>query len=254
MSLLYKEYIKFLKENANSERAEKGKAYLYSNLEHYGVDTWTGREFFKKHKKEILDLSKEKALEVTKFYWEKPSFEERSFGLKILKAHKKELTTNDMPLIEKMMRESEGWAFLDSLIIPIMPVILDKNPKAYSYLKKWIKDDDFWVRRSALLAQIMFFRENRGNKKLFYDLAVSQFDESWIDEKYAKYKSDPKHYLHPKRAKFFIRKAIGWATREISHKDPKGAYKFLKKYKDQMSGLSFRDGSRKLPDEYKNKL
>jgi 3-methyladenine DNA glycosylase AlkD len=78
-------------------------------------------------------------------------------------------------------------------------------------------------------------------------LAKSQFDESWIEENY----QDPKQR---KRARFFIRKAIGWTVREISVKEPKSAFKFLKEYKDQMSGLSFHDGSRKLPWEYQREL
>jgi len=241
MKNLQKEYLKFLKEHSNKNRAVKEKAYLYSELIHYGVSAGERRKFFKKHKKELTALSKVKALRLVKFYWEKPSFEERSLALNILNLHKDKLTGKDMPLIEKLMRESKGWAFLDNLIIPIMPVILEKKPETYLYLKKWIKDDDYWVRRSALLAQVLFFRANQnGDKKLFFKLAKSQFDESWIEKKY----KDP---LKKKRARFFIRKAIGWTIREISRQDPKTAFDFLKKYKNEMSCLSFKDGSRKLP-------
>ena len=152
-------------------------------------------------------------------------------------------------LIEKLMRESNGWAFLDSLIIPIMPLLFEKDSReVYKYLKKWIEDDDFWVRRSALLAQVLPFRANKGgDKNLFFELATSQFDESWIEEKY----KDPEKR---KRARFFIRKAIGWAIREISKKDPETAFDFLQKHKGEMSGLSFREGSRKLPEDLQKKL
>ena len=248
MQAFQKEYLKFLKQNANSERAAKEKAYLYSDLKHYGVNTQEKRKFIKKYQKNLENLSKQEALKLVKYYWDKPFFEERSLALTILNLHKESLTTKDMPLIEKLMRESRGWAFLDNLIIPVMPVILEKDPKAYEYLKKWIKDDDFWVRRSALLAQVLFFRKNSGgDKQLFFDLAKSQFDESWINEKY----TDP---LQRKRARFFIRKAIGWTIREISNKDPKTAYKFLRTNKTEMSGLSFRDGSRKLSQEMQDSL
>ena len=79
------------------------------------------------------------------------------------------------------------------------------------------------------------------------DLAKSQFDESWIDSVYKT--TDDK-----KRARFFIRKAIGWSLRELGNNDPKAAFEFLSENKTKMSGLSFRDGSRRLPPEYRNKL
>jgi 3-methyladenine DNA glycosylase AlkD len=61
-----------------------------------------------------------------------------------------------MPLIEKLMKESKGWMLLDELIIPIMPILLERDRRAYAYLDKWIKDNDFWARRSALLSQLIF--------------------------------------------------------------------------------------------------
>jgi 3-methyladenine DNA glycosylase AlkD len=249
MNTLVEEYKIFLAEHADKQRAEKEKAYLYSELEHYGVSVWEIRKFVKKHKKELTALDKKEVLKLVKFFWDKPSHEERSLALSILNLHKDTLTLEDMPLIEQLMRESKGWAFLDSLIIPIMPVMIEKDPqKAYGYLKKWIKDDDFWVRRSALLAQILPFRANNGgDKNLFFELARSQFDESWIDEKY-------EDSQDRKRARFFIRKAIGWTIREISQKDPNTAFDFLKKHKGEMSGLSFREGSRKLPEDLQKKL
>lgn len=249
MENLHEEFSRFLKDHSDKARAQKDKAYLYSELEHYGVSVWELRKFLKKYEKELASLNKKEALELVDFYWHKPSHEERSMALSILNLHKVELTLEDMPLIEKLMRESKGWAFLDSLIIPIMPVMFEKDPqKAADYLKKWIIDDDFWVRRSALLAQVLPFRANQGgDKHLFFELAASQFDESWIEEKYP----DPEKR---KRARFFIRKAIGWTIREISQKDPETAFDFLKRYRDDMAGLSFREGSRKLPEDLQKKL
>ncbi len=60
--------------------------------------------------------------------------------------------------------------------------------------------------------------------------------------------------LQNKRAKFFIRKAIGWTLREMSQKDPKVVFEFLKANKNKMSGLSFREGSRKLPESFRKKI
>jgi len=248
MPKVIKDYQTYLKKHTNPKRAIKEKAYLYSDLKHYGVSTGEKRKFKKKYDKQIKELPKKEALKWAKKLWGMPYFEERSFGLRILNLHKENLDLSDMPVIEKFMRESKGWAFLDSLIIPLMHPLIKKDKKAYTYLKKWIKGDDFWIRRSALLAQLLFFREGKGgDKKLFFKFAVSQFDESWIDKLY-------KDKLINKRAKFFIRKAIGWTLREMSLNDPQTVYNFLRENKSEMSGLSFREGSRRLPVKLQENL
>jgi len=235
-----KDYREFLKSNSNPERARQEKRYLYSDLKHYGVSVWERRKYGKKVNQDIKRLSKKDALSLVKKFWAMPYFEERAMALGILDVHKDSLNISDMPLIEKMMREARGWAFLDSLIIPFMPIVIRKNKKAYNYLRKWIADKDFWVRRSALLAQLLFFRkDDNGDRELFFEMAKSQFDEGWIDKEYKDAESR-------KRARFFIRKAIGWTLREMSVKQPKIVAEFAEKYKDQMSGLTYREATRKL--------
>lgn len=235
-----KDYRQYLEKNFNAERAVQEKRYLYSDLKHYGVSVWKITAYAKSQKKFIANLSKPKLLQLIKSLWQQPSHEEKSLALEFLNFGAGKLTIKDMPLIERLMLECRGWALLDSLIVPLMPGILTKDKTAYGYLTKWIKDDDFWVRRSALLAQLLFFRNGvGGDKNLFFKLAESQFDESWIDKVY----SDS---LTRSRARFFIRKAIGWILREMSIKDPKSVRQFLVKNKTKMSGLSFKEGSRKL--------
>ncbi|GIK84147.1 MAG: hypothetical protein BroJett025_07690 [Patescibacteria group bacterium] len=243
-----KAYYEFLIEHTNPQRAKKEKAYLYSDFKHYGIAFGLRSQFIKKYKKELAQLEKTDALNLIDTLWHKDSFEEKMLALDVLGLHAKKIDHTDMPFIEHLLRTSKGWALLDSFIIQIMPGLLEREPQTYDILKKWITDSDFWVRRSALLSQLLFFRKNNGgNKKLFFDFAVSQFDEGWIDSLY-------KNTLDKKRAKFFIRKAIGWALREMSVKDPQPVFKFLKRYKNEMSGLSFREGSRKLPEELKKLL
>lgn len=248
MKVLHAELLTYLEQYANPKKAAKEKAYLYSDLKHYGLSSAQRGTFYKQHKNKIKSLVKAEAIEFIKFFWDKPSFDERCVAIGIINDHKEKLTLEDMNLIEQLMREANGWAFLDSLIIPIMPHILKQDSKAYAYLTKWIADDDYWVRRSALLAQLLFFRDGfGGNKQLFFELAKSQFDESWIDKAYASIEDR-------KRARFFIRKATGWTLREISQKDPESVVDFLNNNKHEMSGLSYREGARKLPDEYKKRL
>ncbi len=239
-SALHKEYLSYLKQHKDPVRAIKDKAYLYSDLKHYGLPSAIIGAFFKVQDKQLAQLKKPEVVKFIKYFWGLPSFEERCLAVHILNLHAEKLNKTDMPLIEKLMRESKGWSFLDSLIIPLMPKLLVKDRSIYKYLTKWIVDKDFWVRRSALLAQNLFFRKGiGGDAELFFDLARSQFDEKWIDANYT-------GSLSKKRARFFIRKAIGWALREMSGKNPNVVQKFLRENKGMMSGLSYKEGSAKL--------
>lgn len=237
---LKKDYLNYLKKNENKERAIKEKAYLYSSFDHYGLSSTQMGNYFKTLNKDIAKLTHKDLYEYVNYFWQRPSHEEKELALHFLNQRATDLTIKDMPLIEKLMRESKGWVYLDSLIIPLMPEIISKNKEGYDYLRKWIKDDDFWVRRSALLAQLFFFRKGEGgDKKLFYELAESQLDESWINNIY-------KDKLENSRAKFFIRKAIGWMLRDMSIKDPKSVIEFVEKNKSKMAGLTVKEALRKI--------
>ena len=101
----------FLKENFDHIRAKNEKAYLYSDLKHYGVAVTPRRNYIKTYKKELVNLSKSEALDWVKTLWKDDYFEVRAVAITILNLHVDELDKFDVSLIEKMMRESGGWAF-----------------------------------------------------------------------------------------------------------------------------------------------
>ncbi len=134
-----------------------------------------------------------------------------------------------MPMLEQMLMQSTGWDMVDDISIHLVGTVLEKDKKAYKYLKKWSRSDNFWMRRASLISQILLFRKDAGDKKLFF-----KFAEDMIGEK-----------------EFFIRKAIGWALREIAKASPEEAFDFLMKVKDRASGLTLREGAKRLPEKMK---
>ena len=72
----------------------------------------------------------------------------------------------------------------------------------------------------------------KGNKKLFFEFA-----EKMLSEK-----------------EFFIRKAIGWGLREMAKANPGEAFDFLMKVKHKASGLTLREGSKRLPEKMKKTI
>ena len=53
---------------------------------------------------------------------------------------------------------------------------------------------------------------------------------------------------------FFIRKAIGWALREISRQDPDWVATWTEDHLAEISGVTFREAVRHLPPETKAHL
>ena len=53
---------------------------------------------------------------------------------------------------------------------------------------------------------------------------------------------------------FFVRKAIGCVLREVSKKRPQMTHRFLLEHIDEVSGLTFKEGSRLLPADLQEYL
>jgi len=52
----------------------------------------------------------------------------------------------------------------------------------------------------------------------------------------------------------FIRKAIGWVLREVSRRRPELVFDFLRAHPEEVSGLTFREASRHLPEPMRREL
>ncbi|OGY18591.1 MAG: hypothetical protein A3F04_02205 [Candidatus Chisholmbacteria bacterium RIFCSPHIGHO2_12_FULL_49_9] len=228
-----------LKRQVNPKRAEGEKKYLKSPWKFYGVDMSRRRvivnQWFKDHPKiEIPELEK-----LAEKLWDSQWHDEKTIAIMILAEKKKHLTVSHMPFIEIMIKEATGWDHLDEIAAHLVGAMIENDPKAIRYLSKWATSKNFWVRRASLLSQILLFRKGKGDHALFFKLAVPMFEEgkTWSKEE-----------------RFFIRKAIGWTLRELCKSRPEEVVRFIKKYKEKMSGLTFREGSRNLPRKLQQQL
>ena len=63
------------------------------------------------------------------------------------------LSAADLATIERLLRESLTWALVDGLAVDVVGAVLAADPdRTRPVLDRWSTDDDFWIRRSALLA------------------------------------------------------------------------------------------------------
>lgn len=232
INIITEAFRKEFQRRKNTAKAKREKTYLKSDDDFYGVSYWEIDIIIKEFRKKNPTLEKDKLFRLTKILWNSNFHEEKTLAIKLLNSYHSYLSYKDMTLLEDMLVASKGWDHIDEISCHLVYAILMKNKKAFNYLKKWSESSSFWMRRASLISQILLFRQGKGDKELFFSMAQNLLSEK----------------------EFFIRKAIGWTLRELSKSDPQSVVNFLNKNKEKLSGLSFREGSRKLPKEFKRQF
>jgi 3-methyladenine DNA glycosylase AlkD len=213
------------------ERAEGEKRYLKSDLDFLGVSVWGIRKVMKAFAEQHRDLPRDDVAALIEALWAKPVFERRMMAAMLLEEYVAVLEHSDLELIERLIRESKTWALVDVLSGDVVGEIILRNPKVAARLDAWAKDDDFWVRRSALLAQLLPLKHGASFRRF------ASYADAMLDEK-----------------EFFIRKAIGWVLRETAKRRPDEVYEWLAPRAHRSSGVTIREAVKYLDDARKNAL
>jgi len=221
-----------LGELADPARAAQEKRYLKSPFDFYGVTVPRLRSIAKSFRRANKDTAKEAVLELCRVLWAGNFHEERALAIFLLDEYSTLLDYSDMPLLEKMLRESVNWDQVDEISVHLVGAVLEKDQRAFEYLHRWSRDDNFWVRRASLLSQLLLFRRGEGDKALFYSFAREMMEEK----------------------EFFIRKAIGWVLRDIAWREPEEVFRFVVENRPRMSGVTLREAIRRLPPELAGKV
>jgi len=127
-------------------------------------------------------------------------------------------------VVERFLREARTWAIVDGLAANVAGALVERHPELKTRLDRWARDEDFWIRRAALLAQLVALREGRGDLARFGRHADAMLEER----------------------EFFVRKAIGWVLRDASSRDPEGVARWLLPRATRASGLTLREATKRL--------
>lgn len=214
-----------------AERAEHEQRYLKSELEHLGATVWQIRREVKSFAVEHPGLSHAELVALVEALWAKPVHERRMAAVLLLEAYPALLAQGDLPLLERLVREANTWAFVDGLAGDVLGQLLLRHPATASRLDRWAKDSNFWVRRSALLAQIKPLKEGASFARF------GRYADAMLEEK-----------------EFFLRKAIGWVLRETGKTRPDEVFAWLAPRRDRASGVTVREAVKYLRPEQREQL
>ena len=212
----------------DAERAAGAKAYLKSDLEFIGVAAKPLRAVARVFLADHPEIDRNALLNLVQVLWARSVFELKAVAVALLERRTDHLVTGDFELIENLLRRSHTWALVDWLCTKVAAPLVKGDPeRAAEVLERWSRDQDFWIRRASMLAQLPALRAEGGDFELFASFASRMVEER----------------------EFFIRKAIGWVLRDVSKKRPDLAFGFLSEHIDEISGLTLREGSKYLPNE-----
>ena len=208
-----------LRAAADPERAAGQQAYMKSAMPFLGVRVPNARRIALRHVRGIHDA--QLLLRTSRVLWNEARFrEERYAALAVLAARPLKGDPDLVPHIEHVVRTGQWWDFTDEVAHRVAD-LLDAHPTETAYLvRTWSGDDDLWMRRLAVIAQLG--RRERLDRTLLADVIEANQD-------------DPE---------FFIRKAIGWALRDAARAHSDWVRTFVDTH--ELSPLSRREALKHL--------
>ena len=217
---------------ANPERAVQEKRYLKSGLCHLGVAVPSIRRVAKEFLRAHPGLVRPDLLAVARDLWSGGVHDHRVCAVELLEMRPDLLEPADVGFLERLIREARTWALADNLAASVVGKLLQRHPASAEVLDRWAEDEDFWIRRSALLALLLPLRRGDGDFERF-----SRYADAMLDEK-----------------EFFIRKAIGWVLRETGKERPGLVFEWLLPRARKAAGLTVREAVRHLPEDQRETL
>ena len=188
-------------EHQNPQKALEMSAYMRNKFPFYGIQSVQrkelSRQFLKAHGE--LDVST-----MTRACFAGQGRELQYFVNDWLRPQAKNLDPELLPLLEELIVTRSWWDTVDFLAPSIIGIILKADHNLWKqYPEKWIKHENIWLKRSAILFQLKY-KQDTDEQTLFRYCQMCAYEKE-----------------------FFIQKAMGWALREYSKLDPEAVLKFL---------------------------
>ncbi len=217
-------------EAADPARAPRMQAYMKSAMPFRGVASGPlaalCREVLGAHR-----LPDRAAWEsAVRTLWDDAGYREERYAALALAGHRYYRGYQDpaaLDLYRHLVVTGAWWDYVDPIAAHRVGDILRAHPAEVTpLLRAWAVDDDPWLRRAALLAQLG--SKDRTDTALLAFVLERNLEDS----------------AHG--GEFFIRKAVGWALRQHAKTDPDWVRAFVAAHQDRLSGLSRREALKHL--------
>ena len=210
-----------LADNANPEKAAGMRAYMKSAMPYRGVQTPIRRKLVRAALRAHPLTSRDDWLAAVLELWRGAAYREERYAAQDVTGapeYRAFRTLDALPLYEEMVVSGVWWDLVDDVATHKLRELVDRYPEEMAtYMRAWSRDADLWKRRSSIICQV--------KRKEATDLALLC---DCIEPNLA----DPD---------FFIRKAIGWALRDLAWTDLQTVEDYVARNADRLSTLSRRE-------------
>ena len=199
----------FFEPHADPLKAAPMKKYMREQFEYLGIKSpqmaALQKEFIAAHGLPPL----EELDAIVRDLWSLPQREFQYLALSLIGKFEKKVDEDFITTLEYLITHKSWWDTVDTIAGHPVGTMFKRFPNVKkTYLKKWRKSENFWLRRTTLLFQLGYKEET--DFELLCDLVRENLGS---DE-------------------FFINKAIGWALRQYAHTKPEPVRKFVNATKE----------------------
>jgi 3-methyladenine DNA glycosylase AlkD len=210
-------------EAADPDKAGAMAAYLKTDMPFYGVQKAGRVPILRAVKDHFPPLNRDDYRTAVLALWAQPHREEKYLAIGYARIFPRFVTLSNVPLYRRMIVEGAWWDLVDGIATNLVgDVLLNQREAMTPKNRAWIDDRDMWLRRTAIICQIG--HKDATDADLLFEACERRMAET----------------------EFFIRKAIGWALRDYARTAPESVRRFVIEYRDQMSGLSYREATKHL--------
>ncbi len=213
-----------LRARSAPERAAQERAYLKSAIDHYGTRVPDVRTVVHAALPRRPAPPHDLVVDVAVDLWGTPVHERRLAAVIALARHVAVLGPDDVPLVERFLREARTWALVDPICTDVMGPLVVAHPGLGVVLDRWSTDDDFWLRRASMLTLLRPLRAGGGDWGRF-----TRYADAMLEER-----------------EFFVRKAIGWILRDTGRRRPDLVHEWILPRAARASGVTLREAVKPL--------
>ena len=143
---------------------------------------------------------------------------------------------NSKSFVLNILNDLSDWEICDQLALRVVVNLAVQNEnEMFSLMEEWIKSRNKWVRRLAIATIPPYIRRKKRGSKMCLQILNKVMKEEDED----------------------VKKAIGWALREVTKKYPESVFKFLQKWakvKDKNVRAIIKAGMKKLQKEEQEEI
>lgn len=225
--------IRTLRASSDPARVRKASVYFSTSMEVAGVANPELRRLIGKLRSRYRNWEEQDWIALCKNLVAEKVFEAQIMAFEILAGNRKLLGHLGLSDLDGLMLRLDNWASVDHFAVGVYGVLWRIGTVTDGHLDTLLSSDDPWQRRVAVVATVALNQRSRGGTG---DTGRTLY----VCEKVA---GDP----HP-----MVRKALSWALRELSKRDPSAVSDFTETHRHDLANFIIREVTHKLRFGTKN--